>query len=71
MTLGEKIKKARKNAGLTQEQLAEKLFVSRVTVSKWETGRGYPNLDSLKLISKLFSVSIDEDWAYRQDNNDI
>ena len=50
----------RLNAQLTQEQLAEKLFVSRVTVSKWETGRGYPNLDSLKLISKLFSVSIDE-----------
>ena len=50
----------RVNSKLTQEQLAEKLFVSRVTVSKWETGRGYPNLDSLKLISKIFSVSIDD-----------
>lgn len=52
--------KLRLDAHLTQEQLAEKLFVSRVTISKWETGRGYPNLDSLKLISQIFSVSIDE-----------
>jgi len=50
----------RLEANLTQEQLAEKLFVSRVTVSKWETGRGYPNLDSIKLIAKIFSVSIDD-----------
>ena len=45
---------------MTQEQLAEKLFVSRTAISKWESGKGYPNLESLKCISRLFSVSIDE-----------
>jgi transcriptional regulator with XRE-family HTH domain len=45
---------------MTQEELAEALFVSRTAVSKWEQGRGYPNLDSLKEISRFFSVSIDE-----------
>lgn len=45
---------------LTQEQLAEKLYVSRTAVSKWESGKGYPNIESLKCISKFFSVSIDE-----------
>lgn len=60
MEFGEKLQQLRKQHELTQEQLAEKLFVSRTAVSKWESGRGYPNLDSLKCISKLFSVSIDE-----------
>ena len=50
----------RKAKGLTQEELAQALFVSRTAVSKWESGRGYPNLDSLKELSKYFSVSIDE-----------
>ena len=45
---------------MTQEELAEALFVSRTAISKWEQGRGYPSLDSLKEISKLFSVSIDD-----------
>ena len=43
-----------------QEELAKNLFVSRTAVSKWESGRGYPNLDSLKDISKFFAISIDE-----------
>ena len=60
MEFKEILRDLRLRSNLTQEQLAEKLFVSRVTVSKWETGRGYPNLDSLKLISKIFSVSIDD-----------
>ncbi|MDO5010327.1 helix-turn-helix domain-containing protein [Intestinibacter bartlettii] len=50
----------RKQKGLTQEQLAEQLYVSRAAVSKWESGRGYPNIDSLKEISKYFEVSLDE-----------
>ena len=50
----------RKARSLTQEELAEALFVSRTAVSKWESGRGYPNLDSLKEISRFFSVSIDD-----------
>ena len=57
---GTKLNTLRKQKGLTQEALAEALYVSRTAVSKWESGRGYPNLDSLKSISKLFSVSIDE-----------
>ena len=60
MTFGEKLKKLRKDNGLTQEQLAEKLFVTRTAVSKWETGNGYPAIDSLKMISELFGISIDE-----------
>lgn len=55
-----KLQELRKHKGLTQEELAEKLFVSRTAVSKWEAGRGYPSIDSLKLIAKFFSVSIDE-----------
>ncbi len=60
MQFNEKLRSARITSGLTQEQLAEKVFVSRVTVSKWETGRGYPNLGSLKQLSSLFGISLDE-----------
>lgn len=60
MEFGEKLQELRKNKGLTQEELAEVLYVSRTAVSKWESGRGYPNIDSLKEISRFFSVSIDE-----------
>lgn len=59
MTLGEKLKDARKNAGLSQEQLAEKLCVSRAAVAKWETDKGTPDIMNLKAISKLLDVSID------------
>ena len=48
MTFAEKIKKLRNDKSMTQEELAEIVFVSRVAVSKWETGRGYPNIDSLQ-----------------------
>ena len=60
MTLGEKLKKLRTDKNLTQEELAEILFVSRTAISKWESGRGFPNIESLKTISKYFSVSLDE-----------
>ena len=60
MELGEKLQKLRKQKGLTQDELASLLFVSRTAVSKWEAGRGYPSIDSLKAIAKCFSVSIDE-----------
>ena len=56
----EKLQELRKSKGLTQEELAESLYVSRTAISKWESGRGYPNIDSLKEISKFFSVTIDE-----------
>ena len=60
MEFHEKLQELRKQKGLTQEELAELLFVSRTAISKWESGRGYPNIDSLKAIAKFFSVTIDE-----------
>ena len=56
----EKIQELRKQKGLTQEELAEILFVSRTAISKWESGRGYPNIDSLKAIAQFFNITIDE-----------
>lgn len=60
MEFNEKLQALRKSRGLTQEELGEALFVSRTAISKWESGRGYPSIDSLKEISKYFSVTIDE-----------
>ena len=60
MEFNEKLQELRKQKGLTQEELAEKLYVSRTAISKWESGRGYPNIDSLKAIAKFFSVTVDE-----------
>lgn len=60
MEFNEKIQELRKSRGLTQEELADILFVSRAAVSKWESGRGYPSIDSLKDISRFFSVSVDD-----------
>ena len=59
MEFGKKLQTLRQSKGLTQEELADLLYVSRAAVSKWESGRGYPNIDSLKAISKLFSITID------------
>jgi len=60
MEFHEKLAELRRSKGLTQEELAEALFVSRTAVSKWESGRGYPSIDSLKEISRFFSVTVDE-----------
>lgn len=60
MEFCEKLQMLRKNKGITQEELAEELYVSRTAVSKWESGRGYPNIESLRDLSKYFSVSIDD-----------
>ena len=60
MTFGEIIKKLRTDNGLTQDEIAEKIYVTRTAISKWESGRGFPNIESLKAISKYFSVSLDE-----------
>ena len=60
MEFNEKLQELRKQKGLTQEELAELLYVSRTAISKWESGRGFPNIESLKAISKFFSVSLDK-----------
>ena len=60
MELSEKIQKLRKEHNLTQEQLAEQLFVSRTAVSKWETGRGMPSMESLQMIARLFNITLDD-----------
>ncbi|WP_165061882.1 helix-turn-helix domain-containing protein [Adlercreutzia sp. ZJ154] len=60
MEFSEKLQELRKSKSLTQEELACALYVSRTAVSKWESGRGYPSIDSLKELSRFFCVSIDE-----------
>lgn len=60
MEFHEKLQTLRKQKGWTQEELAQKLYVSRTAVSKWESGRGYPNIDSLKAIAVCFSVTVDD-----------
>ena len=60
MEFNEKLLELRKSRGLTQEELAADLYVSRTAISKWESGRGYPGIDSLKELSRYFSVSLDE-----------
>ena len=59
MSIGEKLKEGRKKAGLSQEQLSEKLCVSRQAITKWESNRGMPDIENIQNISKLFGVSID------------
>ena len=60
MEFHEKITELRKSRGLTQEELAKIIYVSRTAISKWESGRGYPNIDSLRELASFFSVSIDD-----------
>ena len=59
ISLGEKIRKARLEAGLTQEELSELLMVSRAAVAKWETNRGLPDIENLKFIASALNVSVD------------
>lgn len=60
MELNEKLQELRKQKGLTQEELAKELYVSRTAISKWESGRGTPNIESLRAIANFFSVTVDE-----------
>ena len=59
MTLGKKIREARKQCGLSQEQLAEKMCVSRSAIAKWETDKGLPDIGNLKTLARLLNVSVD------------
>ena len=60
MEFNQKLQELRKQKGLTQEELAAHLYVSRAAISKWESGRGYPNIDSLKMIAKFFGITVDQ-----------
>lgn len=60
MELSEKLQELRRKKGVTQEEVATAIFVSRTAVSKWESGRGYPNIDSLKNLANYYGVTIDE-----------
>ena len=60
MTFGEKIKSLREQNGITQDELAERLYVTRTAVSKWENDKGLPSIDTLKRIAELFGVTLDE-----------
>ena len=59
MTLGEKIRVARRKCGLSQEQLADKMSVSRSAIAKWETDKGLPDVGNLKVLARLLNVSVD------------
>ena len=59
MNLSEKLKNAREKAGLSQKDVAEALNISRQSVSKWETGKAYPDIDNLIILSELYDVSVD------------
>ncbi|WP_273227279.1 helix-turn-helix domain-containing protein [Geosporobacter ferrireducens] len=67
MNFYEKLQKLRKRNGLSQEQLAGELGVSRQAVSKWESGQGYPEIDKIILLSDIFKVSLDD--LLREDNH--
>ena len=60
MELNEKLQELRRKKGITQHDLAKKLYVSRTAISKWESGRGYPSIESLKAIARFYSVTVDE-----------
>lgn len=60
MEFHKKLQELRKKKGITQDELARDLYVSRTAISKWESGRGYPSIDSLKELSRYFSVSLDD-----------
>lgn len=64
MTFGEKLRMLRTAQGLTQDELARKIYVTRTAVSKWEADRGFPNIDSLKLLASVFGVGLDELLSY-------
>ena len=60
MDIGNQIRERRQRLGLSQDELAQKLYVSRVTVSHWETGRTLPDVQSMLLLANLFGTTIDE-----------
>lgn len=71
MNFSEKLKEIRKNEGLSQEQLAEKIGVSRQAITKWETGKGLPDIENMVIIAEIFKTTLDEllrDSAAKQES---
>lgn len=60
MEIGTQIKKYRNHLGISQEELAEKVYVSRQTISNWETGKNYPDIHSALMLSSVFNISLDQ-----------
>lgn len=60
MDIGKKIKKYREQSNISQDELALKVFVSRQTISNWETNKSYPDIKSLAMLSNIFQVSLDD-----------
>lgn len=60
MSIGERIREERAKLGLSQEELAERLYVSRVTISHWETGKTLPDVQSMMLLAQLCGITLDE-----------
>lgn len=60
MDFGDKLKQYRLKEGLSQEQLAEKIGVSRQAITKWETKRGFPDVENLIILAELFKLTLDE-----------
>lgn len=58
--ISERLKELRKQSGFTQEQIAEKLNVTRSAVARWETGKGIPDISNLIVISEVYGISLDE-----------
>lgn len=71
MGLGEKIINLRKSHNLTQEELAKRLFVTRQAISKYERGVCFPSIDTMKLISKEFNISINDLLEVNKENKSI
>ncbi len=71
MTFGKKLRTLRKQAELTQKELAQKLGVSRQAVTKWERGAGLPDVDNLPKIAALFGISVDELLDYKIESIDF
>lgn len=71
MNFGDRLKQIRMNQGLSQEQLAEKIGVSRQAITKWETNRGLPDVENMIILAKLFKMTLDELILQRKDEQDI
>lgn len=71
MNFGDRLKQIRANQGLSQEQLAEKIGVSRQAITKWETNRGLPDVENMIILAEIFKVTLDELILQRKNEQEI